>query len=70
MVLAAHLAPDPRLVWDTHFPAEIGEARILPELGEERMGLYVERPDVSLACLVERLEGFIYLAERSVNENL
>ena len=70
MVLAAYLAPDPRLVWDAHFPAEIGEAGILPEPGEERMGLYCERPDVSLACFVEGLEGFVYLAERSVNENL
>ena len=70
MVLAAYLAPDPRLVWDAHFPAEIGEAGIFPEVGKERMGLYRERPDVSLACFVESLERFVYLAERGVNENL
>src|SRR6267143_5672130 len=64
------LGSNPKLVWDAHFPAEIGEAGILPELCEERMGLYRERPDVSLGCFVEGLEGFVYLAERSVNENL
>jgi hypothetical protein len=67
---AAHLATDPKLVWNAHFLAEIGEAGILPEHGEERMGLYRERPDVSLGCFVESLEGVVYLAERCMNENL
>ena len=69
-VIAVDLATDPKLVWDAHFRAEIAEAGIFPELDEERMGLYRERPDVSLACFVEGLEGFFYLAERRVNENL
>jgi len=41
-VLAAHPATDLKLVWEAHFLAEIGEAGIFPELGEERMALHRE----------------------------
>ena len=68
--LPPSLQQNPELVWDAHFPTEVGEAGILPELGEERMGLYRERPDVSLGRFIEGLEGIVYLAQRSVNENL
>lgn len=32
--LTGYLATDPALVWQAHFLAELGEAGILPELGE------------------------------------
>jgi hypothetical protein len=57
-------------VCDVHFLAELDEAGIFSELGEERIGLYVKRPDVSHDCFVEGLESLIYLAECGVNENL
>ena len=68
--LPGYVATDPALVWQAHLLAELGEARILPEFCKERMGLDSERPNVSLSCSVERLEGLVYLAESSVNVDL
>jgi len=69
-VIADHFWNETHLVGDAHFFAKVAEAGISAEVCEDRMRLYREGPDVSLGCFVEGLEGFVDLAERSVNEDL